>query len=156
MKIILLRHGEAERFASSDSQRCLTEIGRKETVSICQEWLRDLKATTHLLVSPYVRAQQTSELVLSVIGARESVTCDHITPDSDPFQAIEAIETLQSEKSAEQILVVSHMPLVGLLCNYYIHGQLRHYSFSTSSFVGIDFSVLGPGCGSKLWHRHPE
>ena len=67
MKIFIMRHGEAEVVASSDETRRLTDYGRKQSISQGQ-WLKTHLNSTALsvqkvIVSPYVRAQETFELV---------------------------------------------------------------------------------------------
>ena len=62
-----MRHGEAEVVASSDETRRLTDYGRKQSISQGQ-WLKTHLNLTALsvqkvIVSPYVRAQETFELV---------------------------------------------------------------------------------------------
>ena len=69
MKVFIMRHGEAEVVASSDEARHLTEYGRKQSISQGQ-WLKTHLNLTALsvqkvIVSPYVRAQETFELVNS-------------------------------------------------------------------------------------------
>ncbi len=67
MKVFIMRHGEAEVVASSDETRRLTDYGRKQSTSQGQ-WLKTHLNSTALsvqkvIVSPYVRAQETFELV---------------------------------------------------------------------------------------------
>ena len=66
MTLWLLRHGEAEARARSDAERPLTERGRKE-VRRCAERLRG-RPLQYILASPYLRAQQTAEIVREVLG----------------------------------------------------------------------------------------
>ncbi|OCX22381.1 phosphohistidine phosphatase SixA [Stutzerimonas xanthomarina] len=82
MKIWLLRHGEAEPRARTDAQRCLTEAGRNEVRRSAAHLVgRPLQM---ILASPYVRAQQTAELVREVLGFGGMVeTVPWMTPDSD-------------------------------------------------------------------------
>ncbi len=71
MKIFVMRHGEAEVIASSDEARHLNNYGRKQSISQGQ-WLKNHLNSTALsvqkvIVSPYVRAQETFELVNSAL-----------------------------------------------------------------------------------------
>ena len=66
-----MRHGEAEVIASSDEARHLNNYGRKQSISQGQ-WLKNHLNSTALsvqkvIVSPYVRAQETFELVNSAL-----------------------------------------------------------------------------------------
>lgn len=60
MKVLIMRHGEAEHFADSDAQRALTTRGRLESDTVAKACAEH--GITHfdkVLVSPYLRAQQT-------------------------------------------------------------------------------------------------
>ncbi len=60
MKIFILRHGEAEHFANTDAERQLTPRGRTESEAVaraCKE--QGFAQFDKVLVSPYIRAQQT-------------------------------------------------------------------------------------------------
>lgn len=79
MKLWLLRHGEAEPHASRDSERRLTAHGRKEVLQSAAR-LAGLPLDG-ILASPYVRAQQTAELVREALGLVEPVgTAPWLTP----------------------------------------------------------------------------
>ena len=72
MKIFIMRHGEAEVIASSDEARHLNDYGRKQSI-LQGQWLKTHLNSTALsvqkvIVSPYVRAQETFELVNSALG----------------------------------------------------------------------------------------
>lgn len=63
MKIYIMRHGEAQQFAPSDAQRALTDRGRHESEAVARACAnqRGVKGFDLVLVSPYLRAQQTWE-----------------------------------------------------------------------------------------------
>ena len=64
MNIFIMRHGEAEVMANSDKARRLTAYGIKQAFSQ-GEWLKQhlstlvINSLDRILVSPYVRAQET-------------------------------------------------------------------------------------------------
>ena len=66
MRLWLLRHGEAEPQAASDAARELTAHGRKEVQQAAAQLAG--RPLTAIVASPYVRAQQTAELVRSELG----------------------------------------------------------------------------------------
>jgi phosphohistidine phosphatase len=98
MKLWVLRHGEAHHQAPTDAERELTEAGRAEVLRSAAH-LQGL-ALDAIYASPYVRAQQTAELVRDALGHGEPI-------------------------KLENILLVSHQPLVstllGLLDNHEHH-----------------------------------
>ncbi|MGX2956212.1 phosphohistidine phosphatase SixA [Ursidibacter sp. B-7004-1] len=123
MKIWVMRHGEAGFNASSDSQRTLTENG--ETMAYTQgQWLgkRLLDQSIifdKVIVSPYIRTQQTVEHLcqgMKAVGYMQSFaniieTWQGITPSGDPNNVMDYLSFL-NEEGAKHILIVSHLPLV--------------------------------------------
>ena len=121
MKIFIMRHGEAEVVASSDETRRLTDYGRKQSISQGQ-WLKTHLNSTALsvqkvIVSPYVRAQETFELVNS---------------------ALDYLSVLQ-EQGVESVLLISHLPLVGSIVSE-LYGKRNPISFYPSTIVQIDWN----------------
>ena len=112
MKLIIMRHGQASWSAPKDSLRPLTETGRAEV----QRTATQLGAygLERILASPYLRAQQTAEIVAEHLGLSVE-TIQHVTPDGSPSRAIEQLP------ESGNTLIVSHMPLVSglteLLCS---------------------------------------
>ncbi|MHC6226477.1 phosphohistidine phosphatase SixA [Pseudomonas sp. X10] len=120
MKLWVLRHGEAEPHANSDAQRRLTAHGREQVLRSAARLLgQPLQA---IVASPYVRAQQTAALVHEVLGLAEPVrTVPWLTPETDPLQVIAELDRL----GLEQIVLVSHQPLVGALVGFLEHGHYQ-------------------------------
>jgi phosphohistidine phosphatase len=146
----LLRHGEAEPRARSDAERALTERGRKE-VRKSAEHLRG-RELAYILVSPYLRAQQTAELVREALGlALPLTTVDWATPDDSPRMAANRFEQYPGE-----CLLVSHNPLLGSLSGLLLHGHLQQpLGLHTASLVVLDGDII-PGLMhlSGLYHPH--
>lgn len=67
MKLWLLRHGEAEAHARSDAQRELTPHGRKEVKQSAGHLPGH--GVSKIVASPYVRAQQTAQIVREVLAS---------------------------------------------------------------------------------------
>ncbi|MBF1218453.1 MAG: phosphohistidine phosphatase SixA, partial [Haemophilus parainfluenzae] len=118
MKIFIMRHGEAEVIASSDESRHLNDYGRKQSTSQGQ-WLKTHLNLTALsvqkvIVSPYVRAQETFELINSALGnvLNNVEVWNGITPYGNATLVADYLSVLQ-EEGIESVLLVSHLPLVG-------------------------------------------
>lgn len=139
MKVWILRHGEAQAHARTDAERNLTEHGRAEV----------LRSAAHLIgqplgaiiASPYVRAQQTAQLVRDVLGFQaDIVRVPWLTPDEDVRQVLEKLDT------DDDVLLVSHQPLVGNLISFLQHGHQRQpqpmYTASLAQLEG-DFPLAG-------------
>ena len=67
-----------------------------------------------------MRAQQTAPLVRDVLCvAPEIRTAPGLTPESNPLQVLEKLGT------DDNVLLVSHQPLVGSLISFVQHGHQR-------------------------------
>ena len=152
MKIWLLRHGEAEPRARTDAQRCLTEAGRNEVRRSAAHLVGQPLQT--ILASPYLRAQQTAELVREVLGFSGTVeTVPWITPDSDIDEAMLYLP----RRSESNLLLVTHQPFVGALGGWLVSGQRSDpLSMATASLAELE----GEGIAAGLMHlrslRHPN
>ncbi|AWY40731.1 phosphohistidine phosphatase SixA [Pseudomonas putida] len=117
MKLWVLRHGEAEPHGAQphDSQRALTDHGREEVLRSAARLIG--QPVTAIYSSPYLRAQQTAQLVRDALGFEPEIrTVDWLTPETDPDKVAEQLV------SVSNVLLVSHNPLVGNLLSYLQHG----------------------------------
>ncbi|MDR6917609.1 phosphohistidine phosphatase [Pseudomonas sp. 3296] len=116
MKLWVLRHGEAEPYGSRpDSERALTLHGREEVLRSAAELIG--QTITAIYASPYLRAQETAQLVREALGFEPEIrTVEWLTPDTDPDKVAEQLV------SVSDVLLVSHNPLVGHLLSYLQHG----------------------------------
>ena len=151
MTLWLLRHGEAEARARSDAERPLTERGRKE-VRRNAERLRG-RPLQYILASPYLRAQQTAEIVREVLGlALPLTTVDWATPDDSPREAARRLDSYPGH-----CLLVSHNPLLGQLAGFLQHGHLQEpLLLRTASLVELDGAAAIPGLMQLAGLYHPE
>ncbi|MBC3348065.1 phosphohistidine phosphatase SixA [Pseudomonas sp. SWRI196] len=119
MKLWVLRHGEAEPHgARPDPERTLTLHGREEVLRSAGRLMGEpLRA---IYASPYVRAQQTAQLVREALGFEPAlITVDWLTPETRPQTVLEHL------KDQDDVLLVSHNPLVGSLLGFLQHGHLQ-------------------------------
>lgn len=147
-----MRHGEAEHRARSDVERALTEHGRKE-VRHAAKHLRGV-TLTKILVSPYRRAQQTAELVRETLGLQLPLTTlDWLTPDDDPRAVLQQLDL----DAGEDVLIVSHNPLLGSLAGLLVHGHLQQpVILHTASLVCLcgEHLLAGALALDALHHPH--
>ena len=116
MKLWVLRHGEAEPYGSRpDSERTLTTHGREEVLRSAARLMG--QPVTAIYASPYLRAQETAQLVREALGFEPEIrTVEWLTPETDPDKVAEQLV------SVSDVLLVSHNPLVGNLLSYLQHG----------------------------------
>lgn len=119
MKLWVLRHGEAEPYGSKpDSERALTAHGREEALRSAAELIG--QPISAIYASPYLRAQQTAQLVREALGYEPDIrTVEWLTPDNRPQAVAEQLV------SVDYALLVSHNPLVGNLLGYLQHGHVQ-------------------------------
>ncbi|MGF6557946.1 phosphohistidine phosphatase [Pseudomonas sp. S30_BP2TU TE3576] len=117
MKLWVLRHGEAVPHGARphDSERELTDHGREEVLRSAALLMG--QPLTAIYASPYLRAQQTAQLVREALGFEPEIrTVEWLTPETDPDKVAEQLV------SVSNVLLVSHNPLVGHLLSYLQHG----------------------------------
>ncbi|QII36832.1 phosphohistidine phosphatase SixA [Rouxiella badensis] len=154
MQVVIMRHGEAALDAASDSVRPLTDCGCDETVCMAS-WLngRSVKIQ-RVLVSPYLRAQQTLEKVRQALSLPEKVdVLPELTPGGNPAQVAEELQALARE-GVSSVLVVSHLPLVGYLVAELCPGQCPPM-FATSAMASVEINA-DTGRGSYDWQYSPS
>ncbi len=139
MKLWILRHGEAEGHARTDAERNLTEHGRAEVLQSAAHLID--QPISAIIASPYVRAQQTAYLVREALGFLPDIrTVPWLTPDGNPLQVLEQLDT------DDNVLLVSHQPLVGSLISFLQHGHQRQpQPMCTASLAELegDFPLAG-------------
>jgi phosphohistidine phosphatase len=156
MKLIIMRHGEAERFRVQDKTRNLTSLGKRQART-AGKWLSgslgvDVPVDI-ALVSSYVRARQTYEQLSKQLVVTQNQVCEDVIPEGDPKIAHDFIKVLFEKKSQSSvILVVSHMPFVSYFLEE-VHVDKQSMLFDTSSMVIVDYDVdIGAGKIESIYH----
>lgn len=121
MDLYIIRHAIAEDGAASDytsdSQRPLTDKGRKKMRQIAKA-LRHLGVEFDLILSsPYVRASETAEILADVFKRKNKIVfSDNLIPLGNPELLIGEIN---ENHSVDSLAIVGHEPhlstLIGLL-----------------------------------------
>ncbi len=139
MKVWIMRHGDAPYI---DGERQLSELGKQDVAQMSQRLAEILKEQELelevMLASPYLRAQQTADIVeqqLMAAKVRPFLTEQEplLRSESDPEMTASYIEALPQST----ILLVSHMPLVANLLASWLPGQGRY--FPTSAIAELEF-----------------
>jgi phosphohistidine phosphatase len=121
MNLYMIRHAiavdEGTPEYEEDSQRPLTEKGKKKMRQIAKG-LRALGADFDLILSsPYIRAQETAEILADVFKIKADVAfSDNLIPMGDPDLLI---AEMNEKYNANSVALVGHEPflsaLIGLL-----------------------------------------
>ena len=149
--LYIVRHGHAEMRAPTDAQRPLSSAGEKEA-AIAASHLMGIKPEV-FLASPYIRAQQTANIIQNCASISTLITTEEgITPDDDPKAVASILDSFGSDKC---ILMVSHNPLVSALVSLLVDGDYHGpYAMATASVACIEFEVFGAGLGTLKWLKH--
>ena len=151
MRLYIMRHGDAIQYARTDAERPLSEVGRAQAAHMVPH-IR-LEPPLRVIASPYLRAQQTARIVCDGLGIASFETVDNIIPDSDPFDALRAIDLHQDDP----LLMVSHQPLVGALLGLLLDGHVDGgHMMGTASVALLSCPHVSPGQGQLQWLQHPR
>ncbi|WP_437882029.1 phosphohistidine phosphatase SixA [Pseudomonas sp. LRF_L74] len=151
MKLWLLRHGEAAARARSDAERPLTGHGVEQVIAQARAHLSGQRFTD-VLVSPYLRAQQTAALVAKALEPATLLArkVDWITPDDEPRKVLRMLDSA----IGDNILLVSHNPLLGALAGLLVHGNLQQpLALGTASLVELEGELLAGAMTLKALHH---
>lgn len=149
MKIWIMRHGEAGFNSTSDSQRSLTEQGKKISFEkglwLGNRLTQQNQQIDKILVSPYLRTQQTlTELTKGIFQISKDLQTEDIeiwqgiTPAGNPQNVVSYLDILRKE-GIKNLLIISHLPLVYELVSYLtLHQSQVH--FYPAVIAEIDWS----------------
>lgn len=144
MQIILIRHGQAASLKTTDAARALTSEGEFQAQQTAAWLVNQGYQLDALIVSPYVRAQQTAYHIAQAFDLPMTI-CDKITPDDDPKQAFEWLDELSLPDSAV-IAVVCHMPIVAKLAALLTGEPVHHVSgFNLAEAQVVDLPMFASG-----------
>lgn len=155
MRLVLLRHGEAERLAACDEMRGLTQRGRAEAQAAAQAIAALALPAPVVVASPYVRAQETAEIVAAVLGVEQVVIVAGITPDDDPRRALAVLGA--SCRPGMTVVAVTHMPLIGALMGLLLHGDVQNAPGIPTAGGGVfEGELFAPGLMRQRCPIRPE
>lgn len=149
MKICIVRHGSAMPGAVNDQDRTLTDKGLHQAVQ-AGKWLKSQAFQQPACwVSPYRRTLQTAENIAESTGyVIQSNTA--LTPDSDAADILG-----QLQQASDDVVLVSHLPLVGHIASYLIDGEVRDQPWSPAECWLLEGDIAGPGCMSVVGVWYP-
>lgn len=138
MKIILVRHGQAENETRPDSARQLTDFGHKQAAQTA-EYVTTHYQPDRFVVSPYDRAQQTLAEFQARAPQVPLTIQNNITPSDDARQALVDIGHIE----AECLVVVCHMSIVAYLAGLLMGDHPESFSLAEARVFEMDFVMSG-------------
>ena len=138
MKIILMRHGQAEDETRPDSARQLTDFGQQQAKQTA-EYITAHYQPDYFVVSPYVRAQQTLAALQAQLPTVPSSIRDNLTPSDDARQALHEIADIE----AKCLVVVCHMSIVAYIAGLLTGDYPESFSLAEVRVFEMDFVMAG-------------
>ncbi len=154
MRLLLMRHAEAEPGCDADPLRALTASARIRLAAPEAAILAELQSLHSVLCSPYRRALDTAGLLLRSAGQGtlsplvDDALCPTATLDA-------AVTLLQQYIDDGPLLVVTHQPLIGRLIPWLCDGATAPaLAPSPGEMALIELEWPAAGLGRLLrWHR---
>ncbi len=143
MQVYILRHGIAEegKPGGHDPDRALTNEGRKklrETFRLAEK--ADVVPSI-ILTSPYVRAVQTAEAAIDVLGyANDLLRTEALIPSSNP-QAV--WEEMRMHQGVMQLMLVGHEPLLSQVTAFLLNSSSLQVDVKKGALIRIDVDSFG-------------
>jgi len=131
-----MRHGLAENQFETVFSRALSATGEKQALSVTQQLLKTEGALpSKMLVSPFQRTQETADIVHKALGLTEAYKNEELLVH---FADHRLLADFLMASQYDNLIVISHMPIVAELCQYMVAG-CDIYGFQTAQMVRIEF-----------------
>lgn len=154
LRLLLVRHGEAERRAATDELRPLSLHGRAEVGSVAEQLRGSALVGPRVYCSTLLRARQTADIIADTLGVDAPRMLDGITPDDDPRRALKVLAPLCLPGVTP--VVATHMPLIAGLVAWLEDGSLQHViPVVTAGAILLEGDLVGPGLMSPVWRLAP-
>ena len=144
MRLLLMRHGDASWQAPSDNQRPLSDLGQSQVQRQAQADNINWCGYEQLFVSPYLRTQQTSQILKQTLQVDWSQTnTTLVTPGGD----CDAVQEFLLSQAQVDSVIVTHQPLVSCLIGYFCQGDIyAGEPMMPASVAVLSGDVFAKGC----------
>ncbi|MDY7025413.1 MAG: phosphohistidine phosphatase SixA [Pseudomonadota bacterium] len=147
MQFALMRHAEAEPYAPTDALRELTPYGRDQ---VYQEAQHSPITFKRIIVSPYLRAQQTAKIMAEVMGITQLEYCPAITPEGAVSRALLSL----TDRVTDKTLIVCHMPIVAAMSQILTDGYYQNpQPFSLAEIRCFEAITFAEGVAEPLYRE---
>jgi phosphohistidine phosphatase len=148
LKLFLIRHGAAEAGAPDDMGRNLTERGEVQALGAARWLVSNIKDPVTIWASPYLRTQQTAAPIAKALGI-DIIAHACLQPEMTPHKVVD--ELCREQKN---IILVTHLPLVGRLASLLTEGTVLDQSWSPAEIRQFEGDIFAAGCltNTDIWH----
>lgn len=154
-RLYVLRHGNAEPFGyQHDAERALTEQGYAEVRSTAEQFAARGEEFDAIFVSPFLRAQQTANEFIKVLGcAAWPETLHSITPSGKELD----VALWLNEQPYESILLVTHQPFAYELVELLADEPLPPtFQMMTATIAALEGELYATACCQFRWSIVPK
>lgn len=163
MKLYLCRHAIAHEFArGGDSQRALTAEGKKDFARVAAGLATLRPPIDIIFTSPYVRTQQTAEILAAALGPPADAAKGHRIPICIAAELAAGskpellLKQLRSQKHQPQaIMAVGHEPDLSRLLGQLCFGEAGRVRFKKGAIACADLDS-GLTRGELLFLMQPK
>ncbi len=156
MQLLIIRHadaGDAEDFAKTrqpDSKRPLSDKGREQMDAASRALCLLVPKINLLAASPYTRAMQTAEIVLTRYPNAAREITDTLVPEKDPESFV---RWLRAQGSREVVAAVGHEPNLSTLATWLVAGtESSRFELKKGGACLVSFDKLpAKGTGVLEW-----
>lgn len=158
MQCILLRHGIAvspNEWEGTEPNRPLTKEGLTKTRKAAEGLRRIALQPTHILSSPFTRAQETAKIVKEVLGLEAEIqSCSELVYDQSPLLLFPILRKFAPDST---VLCVGHEPHLGQTAAFMIFGkECPGLSLKKAGACLVTFERnVKPGEGMLEWWAPP-
>ena len=141
MRLVIVRHGAAVPGGDSDASRVLQSLGHEQATSAgC--WLESQNFVTPQVVSsPFVRAKQTADHICAQVGVETPLLLETLIPETPPELIVDWLALCNGD-----LILVSHLPLVGRLASLLVEGQALDQPWSPAECWILEGDIFAAGC----------
>lgn len=153
MRLIFVRHGQAEPYCIDDAGRDLTDFGKRqaqETADFLVNYVKDMSVDV-IISTSYNRAKQTATIILkSFTHAKKNpvfITTDSMMPNADANGGLDAVDRIIYQKFGIDtdeltVMIVCHMPIIARMTA--ILDGLSPSGFELAECRVLDTEVIAP------------
>ena len=149
MRLLILRHGDAD-LGGPDQSRQLSAYGREQVHQQVARHYQAISAVDVVVSSSYVRAAQTAEIVTQATAVKSIEWFDDLVPQG----SLRRVEALLQQHLKSNVLLVSHLPLVGVLIDYFT-GETAS-SMGTASLASLSMDYPAQGMATLHWNHYVD
>jgi phosphohistidine phosphatase len=157
MELYLFRHGIAEdgKPLSPDSERALTEEGRRKVADVIRTAKRAGVDPSLIISSPYKRAVETAQIAAEGLHYKgDLVQTPALVPHGHPEKVWSELRDYREETA---ILLAGHEPLLSHLVAYLLASPGLRVEMKKAALVRIDVESMGAAPHGVLrWMLYPK